>query len=125
MRRLIVMGIAVYSGLAVSAGAADLGGEEVPAMYGPANVWAGVYVGVGVGYGQGNVTHTFTTEFSDGFPAIVRRGEDDISGAIYGAHIGYNWQFGDVVAGSKPASTALAWIAPHALPRQVELLRQT
>lgn len=99
MRRLIIIGVAACSGLAVSAQAADMGGEDVSAIYGSANVWAGLYAGGSVGYGQGDVTHTFTTEFSDGFSAFDQEGEGDISGAIYGVHIGYNWKFGDVVAG--------------------------
>jgi outer membrane immunogenic protein len=99
MRKLIVMGIAGCSGLTVSAQAADLGVEDVPAIYRSAHVWAGIYAGGSVGYGRGNATHTFTTEFSDGFPDVSLSGEDDIKGAIYGGHIGYNWQSGQVVAG--------------------------
>ena len=62
-------------------------------------------MGGSAGFGTGDVANKFTlthveANFSE---SATSKFEDDIKGAIYGAHIGYNWQFGHIIAGLEAA----------------------
>jgi outer membrane immunogenic protein len=88
---------AVFIGGASLASAADLGGsykDEPIASYGPAYSWAGLYIGGSAGFGTGD-TQTTLSAFDDS----LKIADYDINGAIYGAHIGYNFQRGAYVFG--------------------------
>jgi outer membrane immunogenic protein len=69
-----------------AASAADLPRKALPystPIYAP--VWSGFYVGVNAGYGWA----TYDTAV----------GSDKMKGFIGGGQLGYNWQFGSIVAG--------------------------
>jgi outer membrane immunogenic protein len=107
MRKTMVVAAAAFIGGVGAAAAADLGGygsvkdEPVTAVYGPN--WAGLYVGGSVGYGWGDVSDTYTlTEISSGGTdrsVSSVSGSAGMNGAIYGAHLGYNFQRGNIVFG--------------------------
>jgi outer membrane immunogenic protein len=106
MLKTIAIGLASIVGVSVPAYAADLGGgsiKDAPVAYGPQHSWAGLYVGGSAGYGSGELDRTRTQDVVWGMGNVTQsfRGESsrDLDGAIYGAHIGYNWQFGHIVAG--------------------------
>jgi outer membrane immunogenic protein len=106
MHKAIAAGLAAVFGLSLPAQAADLNGgslKDAPVSYGPGHSWAGLYVGGSVGFGRGDITHIHTAleeEYETGETYSESRASDDrLKGAIYGAHLGYNWQFGHVVAG--------------------------
>jgi outer membrane immunogenic protein len=92
--------------VSVSAYAADLSGgsvKDAPVAYGPQHSWAGLYVGGSAGYGSGELDRTRTHDVIWGLGNVTQSFQSDstrdLDGAIYGAHIGYLWQFGHVVAG--------------------------
>ena len=97
MRKAILgaIGLAVAGviGLAGAASAADVyarGGslkDEPVAAFLP--TWAGLYLGGSVGYSWGDAENTFFSNVFDIEP----------DGAVYGAHVGYNFQRGNVVFG--------------------------
>ena len=109
MYKLIGAAAVALLGLGVSAQAADLHGRSLkdapaaPVAYGPGHSWAGLYVGGSAGYGWGDATNTVTvsgSEDGENFgPIVLGKSKDDLDGGIYGAHIGYNWQRGHLVAG--------------------------
>jgi outer membrane immunogenic protein len=86
MQKFMIAGIAVCSGLAVSAQAADLKGrsfQDRPAIYGAGDVWAGFYAGI---YAGGAFDDTFAVTDDDTFEyGIGRTG-------LAGVHVGHNWQ---------------------------------
>src|SRR5208283_939677 len=60
--------------------------------------WTGFYVGGQVGYAWGDNAGSFAYATPEGYsasPSLVR----DAQGVIFGAHAGYNQQFGDWVTG--------------------------
>jgi outer membrane immunogenic protein len=83
----VVLGI-LLSAIAGSAYAADLPAPaaapytKAPAMVSPATNWSGFYIGAMGGYGSENTSDQFA-----------------IKGGFGGGTIGYNWQFGQFVAG--------------------------
>jgi outer membrane immunogenic protein len=90
MRRVVFAFIAFAATTAVAA-AADLGRRQpyypAPApVYAPLFSWTGFYIGVngGGGFGSSNWDST---------------GSRDVSGGVIGGTAGYNFQFGQVVAG--------------------------
>lgn len=98
MNKLTVMAAAAaFIGGAHIASAADLHGsykDDPVVSYGPSYSWAGLYVGATAGFGVGD------TETSiEGFSIA----DYEINGAIYGAHIGYNFQRGSMVFGVEAA----------------------
>jgi outer membrane immunogenic protein len=103
MRKAIAVGIASFFSMNLSVHAADLDGsvKDAPVAYGPAHSWAGLYVGASAGFAKGELTDTrIVDQFLYPFSYHAEReASDDLSGALYGAHIGYNWQFGHLVAG--------------------------
>jgi outer membrane immunogenic protein len=89
---MIAAAVALVGGANI-ANAADLGGsykDEPIASYGPSYSWAGLYVGGSAGFGTGD-----TETNIEGFKLF----DYDMNGAIYGAHVGYNLQRGNVVFG--------------------------
>lgn len=75
------------------ANAADLGDsykDEPVASYGPSYSWAGLYIGGSAGFGTGDTETTIEGESLFDY---------DVNGAIFGAHVGYNFQRGNVVFG--------------------------
>jgi len=118
MRRLVVA--AVLIGFATSALAADYE-TDFPTLRGstpyipapPRHVdWSGAYGGGQIGYGSsfmdfsragGSITafdssNAFTAPFGS-VSSWVSLGTDNARGATYGAFIGYNWQWDDLILG--------------------------
>jgi outer membrane immunogenic protein len=90
MKKFLLTGIASIA-LLGAAQAADLPSTQEPAFAPvpeaqPAFNWTGFYGGLNLGYGIG--------EFTDGAAAF-----DDASGFVGGIQVGYNYQFGSIVAG--------------------------
>jgi outer membrane immunogenic protein len=88
--------ISVLASMMAAAGvanAADLA-VKAPVYKAPPPViisdWAGFYLGAAGGYGFGS------TSFNSGFASFDNAKP---KGGIYGGYAGYNWQFGNVVAG--------------------------
>lgn len=104
--------------------AADLRGgsvKDTPAAYdAPATIWGGLYVGGSVGFGVGDTSGSLKFgehdkeepmvevlsldegERSAGFGDFISSlfsSDYDVNGAIYGAHLGYNFQRGNLVYG--------------------------
>jgi outer membrane immunogenic protein len=105
MRRVSVLIAAAV--LSSSAFAADLPSKVVAQVpYQPLPMWAGFYVGVNGGYGWMNEDQTIRGANAIG-SAIVASGFVPSSsatrggGGLFGATLGYNWQFGQVVAGAE------------------------
>ena len=131
--RNIVLGAAVAALLATSVPAVAGGMYEgkgslkdEPAPMPPVAMWAGLYVGGSLGFGVGDTSGEL--KFGEGnkkprheiqrdmdFEALtimepdygglggLLSSEFDVDGAIYGAHIGYNWQHGHKVFGIEGA----------------------
>jgi outer membrane immunogenic protein len=81
--------------------AADARGPiPVPVLVEPQASWAGLYIGANVGYGRNRaiVADSFS---APGFGALGATTflKENLNGGIWGGQIGYNWQFGHVVAG--------------------------
>lgn len=92
MLRKLTLGSSSWVLLGAVASAADLPAvAKVPPA--TAQSWAGFYLGVHGGYGWGR--NDFAFLLAD-FNYI---GPINSAGAVYGAHAGYNWQFGRAVAG--------------------------
>ena len=85
--------------LAAAAPAAGADLSEASPDYGkPATapvVWTGFYTGVQGGYGWGSTSHSFVGGPGGGAPS----GDSHPSGWLGGAHAGYNFQMGRMVAG--------------------------
>lgn len=94
LRRLFLAGTSLMA-LTGSALAADLPLVKAP----PAAIasWAGFYLGAHGGYGWKR--DDFSQSEADFFFAPARINGIRSQGAVYGAHAGYNWQFGRVVTG--------------------------
>jgi len=87
---LAVAGVIVLSGAASAADVYARGGslkDEPVGAFLP--TWAGLYLGGSVGYSWGDAENTFPGDVFDIEP----------DGAVYGAHVGYNFQRGNVVFG--------------------------
>jgi outer membrane immunogenic protein len=104
MKRLALMSAAAMSiGLAHAALAADLGAaptETPPAAAGP--TWTGLYVGTN---GGGGWSHLGVSTTPSG-PIVGALGNPgslstNISGAVFGGQLGYNWQVGNWVLGAE------------------------
>ena len=130
-KTLVCAAAAAYLGMAGSAVAGGMyEGEgsmkDAPAPMPPAYIWAGLYVGGSLGFGVGDTAGELQTPENGQYnpPDVIhtkpeatqtfaimsvgQRGNNlgsdfDIDGAIYGAHIGYNWQHGQKVFGIEAA----------------------
>jgi outer membrane immunogenic protein len=96
MKRVISAGIATLAVLiaAATAHAADLPRRQqmptkAPAYVAPVYNWTGFYVGINGGGGWGS------SEWS----ALTGTSSNDVSGAVVGGTVGYNWQTGQFVFG--------------------------
>jgi outer membrane immunogenic protein len=100
MRTKLWSGIGVLASIVASvgvAGAADLAVKapvytKAPVMPVYLSDWSGFYIGVNGGGGWGDVT--IGNFFDNGASQKVKP-----SGGLGGGHVGYNWQFGSIVAG--------------------------
>ena len=100
MKKLLFVTIALVAMSSIPAVAADLRAKPAPvykaapALAAPYN-WTGLYVGGQVGYQWSAEDHTISssgTTTVGPFPFASK-------GAVYGGHAGFNWQFGQWVAG--------------------------
>jgi outer membrane immunogenic protein len=124
MRRAIIAAFAATATMGTTAYAADLhskGGslKDAPVAHdAPAAIWAGLYVGGSAGFGAGDTSGrlkfnkrdeedyetverlSFDGEGEGGFDfASLFSSDYDVDGAIYGVHVGYNFQRDDLVFG--------------------------
>ena len=94
MLRKFVLGTSSWMLLAAAASAADLPvAASAPAV--ASSSWAGFYLGVhgGYGWGKNDFLQTIDPTTFAGLGNIKSRG------GVYGAHAGYNWQYGRAVTG--------------------------
>jgi len=101
MFRKFCGGVVLFAAAAAgagAAGAADLA-VKAPAYKAPSAIlsdWAGFYIGVNGGYGwDESLTISRVNDnnqFLGNFPVSPK-------GGLVGGHVGYNWQYGSVVAG--------------------------
>ena len=125
MRRTIIAALAAAAAMSTTAYAADLPGggslKDAPAAYdAPAAIWAGLYVGGSAGFGVGDTSGklkfnrrdeedyetvkrlSFDGEGEGGFDfASLFSSDYDVNGAIYGVHVGYNFQRDNLVFGAE------------------------
>jgi outer membrane immunogenic protein len=115
--------LAASVGVCGTASAADLGGslkDDVAPMAAYSPLWSGLYVGGSVGFGTGDTSGQIKLDKPDhnDYPKATASRMDsvsiidfdklfssdyDVNGAIYGAHIGYNFQRGPIVFGIEAA----------------------
>ena len=98
MRKTMMVAAAAVMASFGAAAAADLGDyggstKDGPVAYGPATSWAGLYVGASAGYAWGEGGHSY-----DGGDEVHTT---DLDGAVYGVHVGYNIQRGNIVLGAE------------------------
>ncbi len=94
MQKTLVAAIAAVMAIA-PAHAGDLYGgslKDAPVVQTYVPDWGGLYIGGSAGFGVGDTSGELV-----GIPLL--QSKYDVNGAIYGAHIGYNWQRGDIVYG--------------------------
>lgn len=121
MRRAIIAALAAAASMSTTAYAADLHGgslKDAPVAYdAPAAIWAGLYVGGSAGFGVGDTSGKLkfgkkgrdeesveeVIETKDSGPDFgsLFRSDYDIDGAIYGVHVGYNFQRDNLVFGAE------------------------
>jgi outer membrane immunogenic protein len=97
MKKFTLAAILLAAGVS-SAFAVDPSLAPYPAYQLPVWSWTGLYVGGDVGYASSNVDHSVTVN--------ALSVSTKPSGFIGGIHGGYNWQFGQFVAGLE---TDIAW----------------
>lgn len=109
------MRVCVFAGISLAALivatpalAADIARQPVykaPPMVPVAYNWTGFYVGINAGYGFGGSSDVLTAGQDPATAAAIASGARpgsvslDRSGFLGGGQIGYNWQFGSMVAG--------------------------
>jgi outer membrane immunogenic protein len=93
--------LVVGLGFAPAAFAADLEVKAPPLVAPPS--WTGIYIGVNGGYGWSNGTITESPFQSFPGPAVVPQAflGQNVDGAVFGAHAGYNWQWAALVLGAE------------------------
>jgi outer membrane immunogenic protein len=109
MRVRVLAGISLAAlVIATPALAADIAARPIykaPPMVPVAYNWSGFYVGINAGYGFGGSSNVLTTGRDPATVASITGGARpgtvslDRSGFLGGGQIGYNWQFGSIVAG--------------------------
>jgi outer membrane immunogenic protein len=103
MKKLLLAGTAFAALIAGPALAADLGAPvyRAPAVYVPVASWTGFYAGFNAGYGWAN-SSTTATPFQN-FPGLVVippfAFSQNLNGAVFGFHGGYNYQIASWVVG--------------------------
>lgn len=118
MFKKIIAVLAASVGVCGTASAADLGGslkDDVAPIAAYSPIWTGLYVGGSVGFGVGDTSGQLKFDEREHEKArIVQEGESfnlgdlfssdyEVNGAIYGVHVGYNWQRGPIVFGVEAA----------------------
>jgi outer membrane immunogenic protein len=118
MFKKIIAVLAASVGVCGTASAADLGGslkDDVAPMAAYSPIWTGLYVGGSVGFGTGDTSGKL--KFDEREMEVLSQESDgggfnlgdlfssdyDVNGAIYGVHVGYNWQRGPIVFGVEAA----------------------
>jgi outer membrane immunogenic protein len=111
MKKILLGATALVAiGITAPASAADLGPQSykaAPLPYvAPIYNWTGLYAGINGGYGWGTADHTAGIGFATSAPAFSSIGgppnfvaSHDLSGGVFGGHIGYNWQASSWVFG--------------------------
>ncbi len=96
IRRFVLSGTAAVAVVAAAV-AADLPPREAPLPYAPPPVfsWTGLYLGAQIGYAWGTDAFTATRPAS----GVFASNSFTPNGVIGGAHVGYNLQLGQYVAG--------------------------
>jgi outer membrane immunogenic protein len=102
MIRNLLLAATALTVMSASASAADLptskGAPIAPIVYAPVFTWTGFYVGLNAGYGwQESRSVSFYDARTGANLATFSNGSD--GGFVGGGQIGYNWQFGQFVAG--------------------------
>ena len=75
------------------------------AAYAPVPIWSGFYIGIHGGYGWGEA------DYINNFPGYVIPGpigtafSHDIDGGKVGGHVGFNWQWNQIVLGLEGSGT--------------------
>ncbi len=99
MKKILLAG-AAFAALATSANAADIASPRAPisaAVMVPAFSWNGAFIGAQLGYGWGTTSARF---FNNGGVFVPgSSGTYNIGGITGGVHLGYNWQFNNLVFG--------------------------
>lgn len=118
---LAIAGLIAFSGVANAADvhAKDGGLKDEPIAALPP-VWSSLYVGGSIGYGWGDVSDTITLEFdpASAGSGSIREDSDELDSVVYGAHLGYNFQYGNFVFGPEIGITGAAM---DAAPFEYEL----
>ncbi|MBN8939465.1 MAG: porin family protein [Rhizobiales bacterium] len=101
--KTILPGLALAFGLTAPALAADAP-LRAPAPFGStasASMWTGFYAGISGGYGRGSAHQGTTTAAYQGLGIYYSDVNESLpaNGGLIGATVGYNHQFGQVVAG--------------------------
>lgn len=97
MQKTVIAAIAVLFSTGAALGA-DLGGsyKDAPIMVNTVPNWAGLYIGGSAGFGVGKSTEKDLN-------GLYADDTVDVNGAIYGLHLGYNFQRGSMVFGIEGA----------------------
>jgi outer membrane immunogenic protein len=61
--------------------------------------WTGFYIGIHGGYGWGEADYRFNDALGLFNTTVGQRYKQEVDGGLVGGHIGYNMQFGSIVAG--------------------------
>jgi outer membrane immunogenic protein len=111
MKRVLFAGVGLVAlALAGTAGAADLPRRVAQPVAAPVYMpvaynWTGFYAGIAGGWGFGNSSWKNNN---------ISTGDFDVSGALVGGTLGYNWQNGPTVFGIE---TDLSWSDIHGTRR--------
>jgi outer membrane immunogenic protein len=97
MIRKLLLSAAGAAAIAGSIQAADLPMREAPPPYQPPPLfsWTGFYLGAQIGYAWGTDSFTATAPIFGSFA----NDSSTPNGVVGGAHVGYNYQIGQIVAG--------------------------
>jgi outer membrane immunogenic protein len=104
--------------------AADLAAQiyrKTPAPIAAVSTWSGLYVGGNVGYGWGNGDTKFSPLPDPASFGTLQPTTLDVrpKGAIGGAQLGYNWQFGSIVTGLE---TDIQWSGMESSAKRFQFL---
>jgi outer membrane immunogenic protein len=72
---------------------------KAPVMVEPVFIWTGFYLGAHGGWAGGDAKYTFLDEGRFNPNVFGDTASQSLSGGMAGGHIGFNWQFGNFVAG--------------------------
>src|SRR5271169_389499 len=102
MKKLVLVSAAVAALLTMPAMAADLPVKALVAPVAAAYNWTGFYIGANAGYGFGRAPYSLNPNavelnFVSGFNPTPSSAQPN--GFIGGGEIGYNYQFGSMMAG--------------------------